>query len=544
MAWKKTIPALCLCACLLLTGCSTLGIDFEAQGSLENSEGERLVLGHTADQVFSLNYDPNYSFNPITGTSTDNRLIMPLLYDSMVEMDKNFEPQPGVVDAWSSEDGIHWTLHVAPDRTFQDGSALTSTDVYYSLLQAWTQGIYTSRFSNLAGLATPDSENVSVTLHSANYLFPVLLSGIAVVKNGTAGANVPVGSGMYRLLWPEAETDETLDRAEGTEGNPRLEAYSGHPDYEELPLQTIYLKEYRKGADIIAAYEDSLVDLVTNDPIGLDNLGYGSSNNEVRYYNTTNMHYLGFNHLRVFVNNALYRQALVYAVDRDSIVTDVMNGCAAAAVIPLSPLSSRYNTLFDQHFAFSLETCTRALEMAGVQDMDGNGRLEYMMGALPVEVELVFIVNSESAAKVAAARKIAEDLESIGFVIELRELPWSDYQAALKVGNYDIYYGEVKLTPDFDLSELLHDGGSLNFGLASDASYYTYMEAMYAAPENERQMRTDQFYQYLLQAAPIIPICFEKQQVLTHRNVVTGMTPVQGNVFYDFTAWAVSLSGE
>lgn len=544
MAWKKAIPALCLCLSLLLTGCSTLGIDFTSQGSLENSDGKRLVLGHTADQVFSLNYDSNYSFNPITGTSTDNRLIMPLLYDSMIELDKSFQPQPGVLDRWSTEDGMHWMFHVAPGRTFQDGSALTSGDVYYSILQAWTRGIYTGRFSNLEGLATPDDENVSVTLRSANYQFPVLLSGIAVVKDGTAAANVPVGSGMYRLLWPGSDVDEELDTVEGTEGDPRLEAFAGHPDYDSLPLQTIYLKEYQKGADIIAAYEDSLVDLVTNDPIGLDNLGYGSSNNEVRYYNTTNMHYLGFNNLRIFVNNSLYRQALTYAVDRSGIVTDVMNGNAAAAVIPLSPLSAWYNIRFDQYAAFSLNNCEKALELAGVKDMDGDDKLEYMMGEQPVEVELVFIVNNESAVKVAAARRIAEDLESVGIGVEIRELPWSDYQEALRAGNFDLYYGEVKLTPDFDLSSLLHDGGSLNYGKVSDTNYYTYMDAVYAAAEDERQMKMDQFYQYLLQTAPIIPICFEKQQVLTHRNVVAGMTPVQGNVFHNFTAWDVSLSGE
>ncbi|MBQ2908319.1 MAG: hypothetical protein IJE56_00005, partial [Clostridia bacterium] len=61
-----------------------------------------------------------------------------------------------------------------------------------------------------------------------------------------------------------------------------------------LPVDTIYLKNYMDTSAKISAYEASLIDVVTNDPTGMYNLGYGSSN-ETRYYDTTNMHYIGFN---------------------------------------------------------------------------------------------------------------------------------------------------------------------------------------------------------------------------------------------------------
>ena len=47
--------------------------------------------------------------------------------------------------------------------------------------------------------------------------------------------------------------------------------------------------------------------------------------------------------------------------------------------------------------------------------------------------------------------------------------------------------------------------------------------------------------QFLADNGPIIPVCFEKQQVLTHRDVVSGMDPTQYNVFYQLKNWSIDL---
>lgn len=73
-----------------------------------------------------------------------------------------------------------------------------------------------------------------------------------------------------------------------------VEAFSGHVNYQTLPVDRIYFKEYSEAVDIITAFEDSYLDLIVNDPSGSGNFGYGG-NTETRYYTTTNMHYFGFN---------------------------------------------------------------------------------------------------------------------------------------------------------------------------------------------------------------------------------------------------------
>ena len=72
------------------------------------------------------------------------------------------------------------------------------------------------------------------------------------------------------------------------------------------------------------------------------------------------------------------------------------------------------------------------------------------------------------AERVAMARQIAAAFTAAGAATETVELPWEEYTAALAAGRFDLYYGEVRLTADWDVSSLLATGGSLNYGGWSD----------------------------------------------------------------------------
>ena len=70
--------------------------------------------------------------------------------------------------------------------------------------------------------------------------------------------------------------------------------------------------------------------------------------------------------------------------------------------------------------------------------------------------------------------------------MKVRELSWDNYQDALKGGKYDMYYGEVALPADFDLSALLKAGGSLNYGGITTGTYADVINAYLAAADTDR----------------------------------------------------------
>lgn len=104
------------------------------------------------------------------------------------------------------------------------------------------------------------------------------------------------------------------------------------------------------------------------------------------------------------------------------------------------------------------------LENSGIKDYDGDGKLEYMSGSAQ-KIELKFIVCSDSSAKTGVVRKFASDMETLGLTVNVQELTWENYIQALEDGDFDMYYGEVKLRNNFDVTELLDPDSDLNYSL-------------------------------------------------------------------------------
>ena len=178
---------------------------------------------------------------------------------------------------------------------------------------------------------------------------------------------------------------------------------------------------------------------------------------------------------------------------------------------------------------------------AGVRDYDEDGMLEYQLPGGNAKIDLDFIVCSDNTDKVKAAQKIAADLESIGIGVTVRQVNWMEYVYCITNGEYDMFYGEVKLPADFNLTDLITTNGVKNFFGINDPNYYEYVHAFLSAQTDEERHQTcDYLCQYIADGAVIVPICFEKQQVLTHRDVVSGIEATQYNVFYNLKNWTIN----
>ncbi len=491
-----------------------------AEVVLGQSIGQELVATYAADANFSLNAIFDSSFNPYQTSSAWNQVVGMLVYENLVELDESFEAQPNLITAWETEDGIHWRFSVDTTRTFHDGGAMTAHDAVYSINQAMAYGgKYARRLRQVIGISANDSETFDITLDEANYRFYQLLN-IPCIEYNTGSSSTPPGTGPYRFS--EAGTYLILEES--------------HPQASEMPLGTIYLKEYSAAEDILQAFEDSWIDLVINEPNGMSSLGY-SSTNIIKYVDTTSMHYLGYNLQSSLFSGVMARAIMTYAIDRDAIVSDVMEGAGVAATLPIHPDSPLYPADYAHTLAYSRDGFQNALNNIGAADVDGDGQLEFAGRKYTIN----FIVCADSATKVSAARRIASELQKYGFAVNLRELSYEDYLESLEEGNFDIYYAEVKLCADWDLSKFFESGGDLNYGGLNDNALLNAVKTFLASPPETLDQSRDLLCQYIGQNAPITVICFERSEVLYHRGVLAGLTPTQDNIFHGLENWTIDL---
>ena len=253
------------------------------------------------------------------------------------------------------------------------------------------------------------------------------------------------------------------------------------------------------------------------------------------------MQYIGFNMAEEFTCYPEIRKAISYAVDREYIAETIYNGSANVATLPIPPTNPLYNKDLAAQFNYNLGTAARLFASKGVQDYDADGICEYQLPGGIAEITLDFIVAADNTDKVKAAKRITEDLNSIGIPVKLRQLSWTDYVNAIVYEQYDMFYGEIKLTADFSLIDMLSTNGVKNFYNMTDSQVYDLVtQYLGSRTETERKQNCDIMCQYVAENGYIIPVCFEEQQVLTHRDVVSGLQPTQYNLFYNFKEWEIN----
>ena len=285
-----------------------------------------------------------------------------------------------------------------------------------------------------------------------------------------------------------------------------------------LPAGQIPLVSLNRADELMSAFNAGEVTLMDVDLTGTSALG-SSGRYQVWDYNATQLLYLGFNTRQGLCRDPEVRRGIARAIDRDYISDTILARHAISSALPVHPDSPWY----DQALAGELSYAPASLEGLGLE-----GR------------PLTLAVNIENTAKSAAATYIAQQLERAGLVVSVERLPWADYLDALSRGRFDLYLGEVYLTPDFDLTPLVGTGGGLNYGGWSSGATESYLSAFRASQGTGRQAAASALYRHLCQQVPIAPICFRSGTVLTQYGRVEGLSPVYGNLFSGLENWVIS----
>jgi peptide/nickel transport system substrate-binding protein len=205
------------------------------------------------------------------------------------------------------------------------------------------------------------------------------------------------------------------------------------------------------------------------------------------------------------MDSAAFRRVLSAGINRPHITNAFLSGHGLAAQFPVCPVSPLYPS--------GLET---------VYTSDGFASALAELNYTP-ERSLSLLVNEENSFKLSIAHYLAETYTAAGIPVEVRALPWADYTAALAAGDFDLYYGEIKLSADWNLSPLLSSDAALNYGGWKNAQTdYLLASALSSA---DRTTAVQTLCAHLQQYAPMIPLCFKSTSVLTQTDVISGLAP-------------------
>lgn len=491
-----------LAAC---TGQTAQEVEQGAQAPVQadDSTSQSSAGAGTADGVpFTLGYYADLGLNPYTCSNSTNQAVIRLLYEPLFEVGPDFSVQPVLAVSCRSDGGGRWTLTLAEDAVFWNGEALTAQDVVYSLEQAAAEeSIYAGRLAPMSGLS---AEGDAVVFSWAEPLGELeSLLEIPIVQAGTAADSVPTGTGPYQPV-------------SGEDGLASLAVHRAWSQAESLPVEEIALYPVTDSDMLIYGFESGEITLVPSDLTGSNSLGY-SGNYEVWDYPTSYLLYLGCNTADGPCAGTAFRLALQGALDREMMATSLLSGHATASPLPFHPDSALYDAALADAFS----------------EPDSSALKGYAGESVAI------LVNADSSFKITLAEYVAATLEAAGLEAEVETLAWSDFQTALEAGEYDLYLGEVRLEPNFDLSALLAENGSLNFSGYRSDGISAALDAYLAAGSDTRAEAAAALSAAVCQEAPILPLCFEEHSILSGWGSLEHCTATQSNLFYHIQDWTL-----
>lgn len=362
------------------------------------------------------------NLDPRIGNDISSGRISDLVHAGLIRVLPSGDYEGDLAESWTTPDDTTIVFTLRDGLTFHDGRPISSADVkntYDSLMAESFPSPKKSGYATVAAIEAPDAKTVIFRLKEPNGgIFDNLTVGI--VPTG-ADHNVfrtkPVGAGPYKLvenLADEKVTVEAFDRYH--KGKPAI----GRIEFRIIPDTTTRMLELERGS----------VGLAINS-LPLDSVGKFDGDPKLKVVASpgSRWEYLAFNLKHPKLSNPLVRRAIAHAIDRDTIVRDLLRGRAKVS-----------DTMFPEgHWArtddlvrhpFDPATAKRLLDEAGFPDPDGDGPKS--------RFKLVYKTSLDMEAN-QRAEMVQQMLAAVGIEVEIRSTEFAVFYDDIQKGNFELF---------------------------------------------------------------------------------------------------------
>lgn len=510
---------------------------------LSSSDMPQTSIANSAERNYiTLLYSSSDSFNPYTAVTDANRQLCKLLYEPLVKLDNEYNVTYCLAQRVEQEGNV---CRVTLKNTmFSDGTPLSADDVVYSFNLAKSSSTEYAYKLYEASTAAAEGSNTVVFDSSRSDPYFVNLLDFPILKKGsdkqTTSDSVvlpPIGCGRYKV-------DDSKSKLVLNE--------------KSLSNASVYsVKEIRL---IDAPDSESLSHYVE---IGAADIYYSdiSDGNIVRMsgkklnININHIVYIGVNYSYGDLSLGGLRQAISAGIDRLAVCRDGYYNNAVAATGFFNPVWEPAKSVQNIETASNQEITIENLEEIGYNRVDGDGIRKNAAG---VRLKLELLVNGENRLRVAAANLIANQLSACGFKINVVEKSFEEYKAALESGDFQLYLGEVEVTPNMDMTSLVTEGGSAAYGIKKpenpnpQESLPTDPAATDSATEQEAQSATaaeliEGFYSgkntitdvasVLQSEMPFIPVCYRTGVLFYNDNIENVKISSASDIYFSIESY-------
>jgi peptide/nickel transport system substrate-binding protein len=389
------------------------------------------------------------TLNAVLQSSAAEAEVLQYVQRNLLDFDAQMRLVPGLAEHWeASANGLDYTLTLRADAVWEDGRAITASDVAFTIGKIADpkvpSNVYRPLFDELDSVKVLDERTLRVRFKTP-YAFRAMAFVIPVLpERSFAGQNflrarenrAPVASGPYRVASWATQQAISLER------NPRYPGTPGHFDrilFRILPDDTTAYRLLTAGE----LDEDQLSPAVRDR--ALRDVEFQGCCRIVEFYNL-DYNYVALNNRSPFFADARVRRALTMLVDRASIVRGLYKGSARIISGPWAPDSPAYDPGLAA-LPFDPPAAAKLLSEAGWRDTNGNGTLD--KDGKEFEFDLLVSEGSEVGRQID--EMLASELAKVGVTARIRMQEWGSFVERVDSGNFaaaSLAWSAVDPNPD------------------------------------------------------------------------------------------------
>ncbi len=527
---KKILLALILLLSFVMMSCTKAIEQDKADIVIEN---EKPVEGGAID-IGSV--EPG-SLNPLLNSSKSYSEISGLIFQSLVEYDKNLRITPVLAQNWGFENGSSkLVVKLKNNVLWSDGESFTAGDVKFSLdtIKASKDSIYKNNIEHIYSYKVKDNETIEIVFDQP-FAAAIDMLSFPIIPQHIYKSNldaVPVGTGIFKVSeYNKFKSMELIynDKWNG-EGKPYIEK-----------IKVTFINDIEAFS---TAFQSKELDLLNTTSYDWEKY---SEKKDVNAYKYSTMYYdfIGLNYNNPVFQDKAVRKAMIQGINRRSILSKYLLGNAVVTDVPINPISW-LNDGENLMYGYSRSEAENLLKTAGFADSNNDGVLDREVGGIKQELKFTLLTNNENDFRKKAAEDIKKNLEEIGFGIEIKLVAFADLKAAIDSKAFDAVLTGYNLSNTQDLSFAFHstqiENGN-NFMSYSNTDMDNLLYQAYTAPDDNRRKEVyKRLQQSFREEIPCISLFFRDAALVVRSKIQGEIKPDAANPYRSIYQWFVPES--
>lgn len=538
---KSKLATLLMVFILFIAGCSS-----DTNTSDESSSGGKETEGVSKGGNVSIPIVGDPIFNPWHPNAyAESNLVNRVLFQGLTKPGLDNLPVGNLAEEWTtSEDGLVWTFKLKEGVKWHDGEEFTAEDVAFTfndlVLNASLGSNGASNYKALDKVVEVDDYTVEFHLKSPFASLPAYLAFNSEILPAHKFEGVedpweftdfnkenPVGIGSFKMgEYISGQSLKLVKNAEYHNGEPNLDSVT----FKILPdVNTQIAQALSNELDIFVLEDKSSLARIEQ----ADNIELVTADITRYFWISLDMENPKFQDVKV-------RQAMLHAIDRETIIDSVLEGYGEIANAAITPDQKQYFNEDLKTYEFDPEKSKQLLKEAGWEDTDGDGILDKDGEDFTFQFDIALQGDLEQIAVL-----VQQYLKDVGFDVELNTMEWNAMiQKNIIDRDFDMILNWWSYPSDPDIYAQYH---SSNAGTGNNIPGYQSEEldkllekGQSTSDPDERAVVYDEVQEYMAENLPYIYLWYPKELSIRSNRLSNVPDMYVGGALHYIYEWSVT----